>query len=256
MTPTRLYLYAIVAGTHPPEPGLTGLAGAAVTLLPYRDLAAVVSAVAAEGPATGSGGVRPEPEQLLCHERVVETLMMQRSTLPVRFGTVLDAEGMLAILAERYVTLSADLTRLAGQVEIGLRILWDAETQPGMQSAGTSEPPAPAADPSTSSGHRPGDARPGTRYLLARSQEVAAERRRREAAQALEAWCLAQLGPLAHEHVTRLLATPAMPVSAAFLTPRANMAAFFAAATQMRDERPDLTLVCTGPWPPYHFVSK
>ncbi len=244
MTPIRLYLYAIVAGTHPLEAALTGLAGAAVTLLPYRDLAAVVSAVAAEGPSTGSGGVRPEPAQLLCHERVVETLMVQRSTLPVRFGTVLDAEGMLATLAERYATFAADLVRLAGQVEIGVRVLWD----PDAIRRSLPEPLAPAINP--------GDERPGTRYLLARSREVAAERQFREAAQALETWCLARLKPLASDSTTRLLTTAAMPVSAAFLTPRSDMAALLAAAAQMQNERPDLDLVCTGPWPPYHFVTQ
>ena len=48
-----------------------------------------------------------------------------------------------------------------------------------------------------------------------------------------------------------------MPVSAAFLTPRSDLAALLAdAAAQMQNERPDLDLVCTGPWPPYHFVTK
>jgi hypothetical protein len=250
MLTNRFYLYAIVAGAHPPEPSLTGLAGAAVTLLPYRDLAAAVSEVAGEG-------VRPDPEQLLCHERVVETLMAQRSTLPVRFGAVLsDADAVLTILDERYAAFAADLARLAGQVEVGVRILWDPDAmavpqcpeQRGRLSAGLPAPAAPATDP--------GDDRPGTRYLLARAQEVAAERRLREAAQALETWLLARLKPLASTSVTRLLATAAMPVSAAFLTSREDVAALLAAAAEMQRERPDLDLVCTGPWPPYHFVSK
>jgi hypothetical protein len=253
MLTDRLYLYAIVTGAHPLESALTGLADAAVTLLPYRDLAAAVSAVASEG-------VRPDPEQLLCHERVVEALMGQRSTLPVRFGTVLDADSLLATLAERYTTFAADLVRLAGQVEIGVRVLWDPEAirrsppvsqcpeQRGRLSAGLPKPPAPAAGP--------GDERPGTRYLLDRAREVAVERQLREAAQALETWCLARLKPLASDSTTRLLTTAAMPVSAAFLTPRSDMAALLAAAAQMQRERPDLDLVCTGPWPPYHFVTK
>ena len=121
MISDRLYLYAIVAGAASLESPLTGLADAAVTLLPYRDLAAAVSPVALED-------VRPGPEQLTCHERVVEVLMAQRSTLPVRFGTVLsDADAVLATLAERYDTFAVDLMRLAGQVEVGLRVLWDPE---------------------------------------------------------------------------------------------------------------------------------
>ncbi len=237
MLTDRLYLYAIVTGAHPLEPALTGLADAVVTLLPYRDLAAAVSVAAAEG-------VRPDPEQLLCHERVVEALMVQRSTLPVRFGTVLNSDSLRATLAERYATFAADLARLAGQVEVGVRVLWDPEAI----RCSLPEPPAPAANP--------GDERPGTRYLLARGREVATERQFREAAQALESWCLARLEPLASDSITHLLTTAAMPVSAAFLTPRSDMAALLAAAAQMQGERPDLDLVCTGPWPPYHFVTR
>ena len=47
-----------------------------------------------------------------------------------------------------------------------------------------------------------------------------------------------------------------MPVSAAFLAPRTGMADLLAAAAQMQSERADLDVVCTGPWPPYHFVTK
>ena len=238
MISDRLYLYAIVAGAASLESPLTGLADAAVTLLPYRDLAAAVSPVALED-------VRPGPEQLTCHERVVEVLMAQRSTLPVRFGTVLsDADAVLATLAERYDTFAVDLMRLAGQVEVGLRVLWDPEAV----RCNLPEPPEPAADP--------GGERPGTRYLLTRAREVATERRLRDEAQALETWCLARLGPFASANVTHLLVTAAMPVSAAFLTPKTDMAALLAAAAQMQSERPDPDLVCTGPWPPYHFVSK
>lgn len=238
----RLYLYAIVAGLKPLEMSCTGLAGAALILLPCRDLAAVVSPVVSEE-------VRPEPEQLLCHERVVEALMAQRSTLPVRFGTVLsDADAVIAALTERYAAFHADLDRLAGQVEIGLRILWDPEA---IRHSLTVPPPTGLPEPLAA-----GDERPGTRYLLARAREATIERQLRAEAQALEAWCLARLGPLASANVTRLQATPAMPVSVAFLAPRCDMGALLAAGEQLQRERPDLDLVCTGPWPPYHFVTK
>jgi hypothetical protein len=90
-------------------------------LLPYQGIAAAVSAVEVDR-------VRPEAEQLLRHEQVIEALMAQRSTLPVRFGTVLSSTAkVLETLAERYDNLLANLVRLAGQVEVGLRVLWDAE---------------------------------------------------------------------------------------------------------------------------------
>jgi hypothetical protein len=238
MNATRLYLYAIVAGTHPLESALTGLADAAVTLLPFRDLAGVVSPVALES-------VQPDPAQLLCHERVVEELMVDRSTLPVRFGTVLsDADAVCAALAECYDTFMADLIRLDGRVEVGLRILWDAEV---VRCSLSPSQPAISA---------PEDERPGTRYMRARAAEIAVEHRLQDEAQVLKTWCLARLGPFACDTSARLLTTAAMPVSAVLLTSRRDMAALLAAAADLQRERPDLDIVCTGPWPPYHFVTQ
>lgn len=242
---SRFYLYAIVAGVEPP-PWSAGLCGATVTLLPYRNLAAVVSQI-------GSEDVRSEPAQLLCHERVVEALMAQRSTLPVRFGTVLsDAKAVIATLVERYSVFRADLERLDGQIEMGLRIVWDTETVRQKLTV-----PQPAAVPEALARTAVSDdARPGTRYLLERAREVMIERELRAEAQALEGWCLERFATLTSENVTRLLATPAMPVSAAFLAPQCKLDAFLAVGAQMQRERPELDLVCTGPWPPYSFVRK
>jgi len=237
-TQGRLYLYAIVAGDQPLARPLAGLADAPVTLLPYQQIAAAVSQVDLDG-------VKPEPEQLLRHEELVEALMAQRSTLPVRFGTVLSsAEKVHETLAERYDTYLADLQRLGGQVEIGLRVVWDVEAaRPGQ--------PDPQGFASF-----PGSGGPGARYMLTRVQEAAAERLLKEQAQALAAWCRQRLGPLASDMVTRVLATDGLPVSAAFLVPREGVAALLAEAAQMQRESPELAFVCTGPWPPYHFVER
>jgi hypothetical protein len=233
-----LYLYGIVAGSQALELAPVGLAGAPVTLLPCKDIAAAVSAVAL-------AAVRPEPAQLWCHERVVEALMVQRSTLPARFGTVLSSAGyLLQILTEGYTTFVADLERLAGQVEMGLRVLWDPEAvrrgRPAQEDLGKVC----------------GSGGPGATYLRARAEEAGAKYWLREQAQVLEAWCRERLGPQASEMTTRLLVTAALPVSAAFLLPRAAVPALVEEAAQMQRERHDLTLVCTGPWPPYHFVTR
>jgi hypothetical protein len=292
-TQDRLYLYAIVTGSQALEAALVGLGDAPVTLLPYQGIAAAVSAVEVDR-------VRPEAEQLLRHEQVIEALMAQRSTLPVRFGTVLSSTAkVLETLAERYDNLLANLVRLAGQVEVGLRVLWDAEAvkthvetfevspapwpgatgplwvvQPGAE--GPLEPKAPCgwaavatlAWPPGQAGRRqdrlaarPGETskifdRPGTRYLLARAQEAAAERFLTGRAQALEIWCRQRLGPLASDMTTRVLATDGLPVSAAFLVLRDRVPALLAEAGQMQRESPELEFICTGPWPPYHFVKQ
>ena len=56
----------------------------------------------------------------------------------------------------------------------------------------------------------------------------------------------------------RLLATERLPVSAAILVCREHMSGLIAAVTEMQHEATPRgwQIVCTGPWPPYHFVTR
>ena len=42
----------------------------------------------------------------------------------------------------------------------------------------------------------------------------------------------------------------------AYLVPAENVAAFRAAVERLQAEHPELTIVCTGPWPPYSFGAE
>lgn len=253
----RRYVYAIVAGVEPPAVPLAGLFDEPVMLLSFQDISAIVSAV-------DVAALEPESAQLLRHEEVVETLMAGRSTLPVRFGAVFsNEEQVIATLASRYPGLKADLERLNGHVEIGLRILWD-EQQVGRT---LSAPPTPAwaeNSPLPLSGRQrtpegrdvaAGDNGPGKAYLLTRLQATNVERQLRQQAERLERRCRERLEPLAMEMTSRLLITKGTPVSAALLVSRAGLDALLAELNQFQAENQDLTMLCTGPWPPYNFIK-
>lgn len=236
MISDRRYLYAIVAGTEPCPAPLTGLDDAPISLLVYQDVAAVIS------PADASQ-LEPTPERLLCHEAVVETLMAERATLPVRFGTIFShADKVLEVLSQRYASFQADLDRVAGRVEIGLRVLWDVEA---VRSGYQSDRAVP----------RFGSDGAGARYIQERLASTAMERYQRSQAELLEAWCRECLGPITHDIRIRLLVTEKIPVSGAFLIQRERLDDMLNVVRRMRGERVDLDLVCTGIWPPYHFVS-
>jgi hypothetical protein len=242
VTENRLYLYAIVAGGVAPREPLVGLADAPVSLLHHDAILAAVSDI-------DTARLEPMPEQLLRHEQVVESLMGLGSVLPVRFGTVLSsAQRLHDVLASSYATLSADLERLAGQIEIGLRLLWDVDAiQPGDGDGCVQPGGVQVGD---------GSAGPGSTYLLARVLERSRERFLTERAQALDAWCRGRLGGLCSELSTRVLVTPALPVSAALLLPRERLDTLLTEVGRMQSDYPGLDMVCTGPWPPYHFVSE
>ena len=56
----------------------------------------------------------------------------------------------------------------------------------------------------------------------------------------------------------RLLATDRLPVSAAILVHRERMPGLIAVVKEMQHEAiaRGWQIVCTGPWPPYHFITR
>lgn len=234
----RVYLYAIVDHDATMPTPITGLAGAPVTLLPVQALAAAISPVEMEM-------LKDTAAAALVHEEVVDRLLADRRVLPVRFGTVFSSvEALTAALRERHSVLVADLARLDGQVEIGVRLLWDGDARRTVASEAQQADDALAA----SSG-------PGSQYLRMRMQEVAVERRLRQQAAALAMRCEQVLAPFATALNVRVLATRQMPVSIACLVARNAVAVLVDAVATLHDMEPDIRVVCTGPWPPYHFVS-
>lgn len=224
-----LYLYAIINRPTAPLPPITGLDGQPVRCGVWGEVAAIYSHC--EGPPP-----RPEAAQLWRHEEVVERLLDGRGALPVRFGTLLPGEAaLMALLRERHDRFVAGLARVAGRVEVSVRALW------------LHEAPQPVS--------RRAEAENGRAYLARRM----AEERAREAwlsevrqrANALHA----VLNRLAVAHVRPAPPHERMLLSAAYLIPREALDTFRATVRALGAANPDLRLLCTGPWPAYHFVE-
>jgi hypothetical protein len=226
-----LYLYAIIDQPLKRLPALSGLEQAAVTKVPYRDLAAVVSAVsAAEVPALEAN--------VWLHELVVEELMADRAVLPVRFGTVLSSERAAQdVVREHYASFAADLDRVRGRVEMGVRVLRSDEPAP---------PPPSEARPAYATGRD---------YMLARMEEERGLRATREQAESLAAELHRPLARLATQTTQQVLSTPRLLLTAAYLLDRERVADFRQEVETLSAAYGSLCLLCTGPWPPYSFVS-
>jgi hypothetical protein len=226
------YVYAILARETPLPARLRGIDGAAVSLVPYRALAAATSSLE-------RGALRPTAENVWRHEVIVEALRRQGPALPVRFGTVLaDAAAVAHALAARYDVLAADLARLGDKVEFGLSVLWDPPSTPR-------EDQAPSMKAQS----------PGSRYLHARLAASRREAAGRERAGALARELDRELRVHALERRYTLLPTPRLAVHAAYLLEPGHVPAFQDAFAQLRRAHPDLRLLLSGPWPPYRFVT-
>lgn len=213
------------AGEPAPEPGLTGVGGEAVRLLETRTLGLWLSDVAGHG---------TDPDRLRQHDAVVRAALESTTPLPLRFGTVLqDDDAAVGLLAARCDEFIAGLDRVAGRVEMGIRVLWERAT------------PAAAERQEVHS---------GTEFLEARRRELrVAEALRSEAEALLKAIDLC-LAPLALPTVRTVLAQDDAAGTLAHLVHRSDLTRYLTDVDEARASLPRARLRLSGPWAPYSFV--
>jgi len=99
--------------------GPVGIDGGEVYAISGSGLAAVVSDVP-------NRRIRPERRHLSAHQEVLKRLMEEDTVLPMSFGMIADSpQAVREILSKNRDTLTEQLQRLAGKVEMGLRVVWD-----------------------------------------------------------------------------------------------------------------------------------
>ena len=265
-----------------PPAGLLGVDRAPVRVLASRSLALWVS---------DASDASVMPERLRDHERVVRTALASATPLPLRFGTrfVSEREAIDA-LRSRTDSFAAALQRVAGHVEMGLRVSRgstprsDAGSQGPTDAEGSEGDPTPAPDaidptkehldariaihapdrpisarepPSEEGGERAATGElptPGREYLRQRkSQLEAGARERREADRVLHE--IAEFVALPGFQSTQtVIAREDLFGTVAHLVHRADLRQYQQRLAELRSLRPDLRLVVSGPWAPYSFV--
>jgi hypothetical protein len=217
-----IYVYAITdAPRESPPPTEPGLLDAPLQLTTDGDLTVIYSALRGDAP--------PTPQNVRRHESVVEQLMTHCTALPMRFGTLLpDEEQLRSTIAENRERFASDLNRLAGCVEMGLRVF------DGAQMNSEALPPATT----------------GLDYMMRR---LSAERR----LQHLRSEIHGALATLSRESVftSAQSRAPRQIFASAYLVERSRAELFQAQVQTLINQHPGVRILCTGPWPPYHFVS-
>lgn len=211
-----IYLYAILGEAVQPRP-LPGLEDAIVETRHAGGLAVAVSEHQAQPDLSNDAVLR--------HAQVVEVLSETGvAVLPARLGVAFADEASLQdAVAARQEELSAALDRVRGCAEIGLRVL----------------SPEAREQPETSLG--------GGEYMRARLRQAT---QREQLAETLhDALRL-------HARDSTERAGPGGPLllDAAYLVPHDGVDAFAREVRKLERSHPELSLVCTGPWPPYSFA--
>jgi hypothetical protein len=221
-----IWVYAICERPELPPPRRRGLAQAPLDGVREGALLSVVTRHV-HPPAD------PALDALWVHDRVIERLMADRAVLPMRFGSRLaDDAALRDLLAARQEAFLAALDRVRGRVELGLRALRRA---PGPGDGGRARPAAPRV-------------RTGHDYLLSR---LGTGRQVEQAAAHLHD-ALRALSSDARRLPAR---APDELVRAAYLVDRDVVPRFRATVERLQREHPEASILCTGPWPAYSFVT-
>ena len=224
-----IYVYAICDAASVMACGTHGIGDHPVELRAAGGVAAAFS-------ETAAGSIPPTADNIWRHELVVEWLMRDRAVLPARFGTALsdvgDVDDLLARNCER---LRAALDRVRGCVELGVRVM----------SVNRPAPTAPKTRLAT-----------GREYLQARLEEERSRRAAEALARQVADRVHGRLTPAAAAGTTRVLPTPEFLMAGAYLVRRGSVERFREAVESVSASEPDLRLLCTGPWAPYHFVPE
>lgn len=114
-----IYLYAVVADSEESTYGPFGINGSTVYAIFDGGVAAVVSNVT-------NDKIRPERRHLAAHHEVLKRLMAESTVLPMSFGIIADGSTAIRrILSLNRKAFLEQLQRVAGKVEMGLRVVWD-----------------------------------------------------------------------------------------------------------------------------------
>jgi hypothetical protein len=153
-------------------------------------------------------------------------MMQGGPVLPVRFGTAFSSEQKLDdVMALNEEALSDALDHVDGCVELSVHVLLPA-------------PENSETVPQT-----------GRQYML---EKLAAE----QALQRVRKNLHDALAPLAEDTALRVAPGPDLLFSAAYLVRRDKTEDFRRRLLDLTAAHDHLRTLCTGPWPPYHFVPK
>jgi hypothetical protein len=230
MTAQSYAMYCIIDSDRPIPQGIVGLEARAVWNLPYRDIGVVAGIL--------TGPVRDVVAGAVEHETVVERLMQTHTVLPARFPTVFAGrEAVLGMMACHYDRFRADLRRLNGCVEFGVRVIWPSVGK---------EPAAKVIPLHGSSGRS---------YMQERYRQHKSRQARGERADQFGGKLDAALSVFAKSKRLRSVAANSLAFDGAYLVEKDKQADFRRAFMDARSSEPDFKYLFSGPWPAYNFVT-
>ena len=228
----KVYAYCLVEDLdtlHAPDVQVRGIEGAAVRLLKIDDVGVLVS--------DGEPNAFPlTKESAIAHAAVVGSVLDKTTSLPFRFGTIISEQQLRHYVTTYKPALEKSFAHVRGCVEMDLKIIW--------QIAKSDQPPEKE------------EQGPGTAFLEKKRRELLGDERQAALKDELSNLLRKDLGDLIRDEQIALRPSKTADLAAVFhLVERANIQTYQEKVQEIRNNRPDLKIRLSGPWPPYSFAN-
>ena len=225
----KLYAYCLVEDFDALDVQVRGIEGAAVRLLKIDDFGVLVS--------DGEPNAFPlTKESAIAHAAVVGSVLDKTTSLPFRFGTIISEQQLRHFVTTYKPALEKSLAHLRGCVEMDLKIIW--------QIPKTDQPP------------KAEEQGPGTAFLEKKRRELIGDERQAGLKTELSTLLRKELGDLIRDEQITLRPSKTAELAAVFhLVESANSEKYRKIVQEIRNNRPDLKIRLSGPWPPYSFAN-
>ena len=275
-----LYLYCITKALHKPFINVVGIGNANVRAFQYEDIVAILSEVVMAKIPVSNGNV-------LRHAAVIEAVRKEQTVLPMRFSSVFHGDtAVLEFLKNRYAAFVSDLGQLHDTLEMGIRVIQKKVTvhphlnlppspppegdrgrtfspsvsgaEGGIQGTNEYSPPLIGVGDRLTASPTPDlqpPASPAMSYLQQRRIYYASQDENDEWVHEIVKTCHAQFEDICIKHKRDPHTSFSQGVALNYLIHKDYLNEFKNRFNDLKSSLNELHFLCSGPWPPYHFVS-
>lgn len=247
------YLYGITRASRRPIQDIIGIENSRVRTLLYREITALISDVTtAKMPVSN--------EKVLRHAAVIEIFQKEQTVLPMRFSSVFkDDKEVFEFLDNRYVIFIAELELLHDKFEMGLRIILGNGDRKNAQSIHSGNYGNVTKE---NQENIPGSYRfkkdsssSGTAYLERQRAYYTFLDKSKVSVQEIVSTCHAQFEGIYTRYQGDNCLSLLPGVSLNYLIHKDFLSEFRIRFHDLMISLKEFQFLCSGPWPPYHFVS-
>lgn len=225
----KLYAYCLVEDVDTLDAPVRGIESAAVRLLKIDEFGVLVS----------DGNAFPlTRESAITHDTVVRSLFEQTSLLPFRFGSVVSEQQLRHYVATYKPALKKSFAHVRGCVQMDLRIIWQRSNPDSHQ---------------TVENEKQG---PGTAFLEKKRRELVGDEQQAAQKNELSDLLRNDLGDVIRDQEIELRPSETAVLATVFhLVERVKTRRYQEIVQETRNNRRDLKIRVSGPWPPYSFAN-